>query len=95
MYRILALLLLVSVVLIGCAAEPTATPEPTPQPTDIPTEVPTLEPEPTATDIPTVAPTDLPPDGDPNACHGRRKIDFECARTTDHARNAFGCFEKG
>jgi len=61
MYRILALLLLVSVVLIGCAAEPTATPEPTLQPTDIPTDVPTATSEPSATDVPTIAPTDLPP----------------------------------
>ncbi len=61
MYRILALLLLVSVVLLGCAAEPTATPEPPPPPTEIPTDVPTNTPEPTATNIPTVAPTDTPP----------------------------------
>lgn len=61
MYRILALLLLVSVVLLGCAAEPTATPEPTLPPTDIPTDVPTTIPQPTATSMPTVAPTDTPP----------------------------------
>ncbi len=61
MYRILALLLLVSVVLLGCAAEPTPTPEPPPPPTAVPTEAPTETPEPTATDVPTVAPTDTPP----------------------------------
>lgn len=65
MYRILALLLILSVVVIGCAAEPTATPTvppPTEEPTQVPaTEAPTNTPEPTATELPTVAPTDLPP----------------------------------
>jgi len=56
MYRILAFLLILSVVLIGCAAEPTPTPTPEP-PTAAPTEAPTNTPEPTATDVPTVAPT--------------------------------------
>ena len=62
MYRILALMLLVSTILIGCAAEPTATPTPVPeQPTvAAPTEAATTTPEPTATDVPTVAPTDTP-----------------------------------
>lgn len=56
MYRILALLLILSAILIGCAAEPTptATPEP---PTAIPTEAPTNTPEPTATTEPTAVPT--------------------------------------
>ncbi len=61
MYRILALLLILSVIVIGCAAEPTATPEPPPAPTEVPTEVPTETAEPTATNVPTVAPTDTPP----------------------------------
>lgn len=61
MYRILALLLIMSVFVIGCAAEPTPTTEPTAQPTEIPTNAPTNTPEPTATQIPTVAPTDTPP----------------------------------
>ncbi len=56
MYRILAILLILSVVLIGCAAEPTPTPTSEP-PTAVPTEAPTNTPEPTATDVPTVAPT--------------------------------------
>ena len=58
MYRILALLLILSIALIGCAAEPTPTLEPTPEPpTAVPTEAPTNTPEPTATLVPTVAPT--------------------------------------
>jgi uncharacterized protein YgiM (DUF1202 family) len=62
MYRILALLLLVSAILIGCAAEPTAIPTDAPTATEVPTEQPadTDTPEPTATDMPTVAPTDTP-----------------------------------
>lgn len=62
MYRILALLLLVSAILIGCAADPTAVPTQVPPPTEVPTEPPadTDTPEPTATDVPTVAPTDTP-----------------------------------
>lgn len=60
MYRILALLLLLSIVLIGCAAEPTptATPEPT---IEVPTEAPTNTEVPTATPVPpTIAPTNTP-----------------------------------
>lgn len=57
MYRILALVLILSIVLIGCAAEPTPTPTPEPSPTAVPTEAPTNTPEPTATLVPTVAPT--------------------------------------
>ncbi|TAH54169.1 MAG: hypothetical protein EYC68_00145 [Chloroflexota bacterium] len=60
MYRIFALLLLMSVILFGCAAEPTATPVPTEAPTEIPTVAPTDTAEPTATEMPTVAPTDTP-----------------------------------
>ncbi|MCC7161314.1 MAG: PD40 domain-containing protein [Anaerolineae bacterium] len=60
MYRILALLLTLSVILIGCSAEPTPTLEPTAQPTEIPTQAPTDTPEPTATQVPTVASTDTP-----------------------------------
>jgi hypothetical protein len=57
MYRILALLLILSVVLIGCAAEPTPTPTAEP-PTAVPaTEAPSDTPEPTATEMATVAPT--------------------------------------
>lgn len=56
MYRILALLLIMSIVMIGCAAEPTPTSTPEP-PTEIPTEAATDTPEPTATIAPTVAPT--------------------------------------
>lgn len=61
MYRILALLLILSVVVIGCAAEPTPTTEPPAQPTEIPTLAPTETSEPTATNVPTVAPTNTPP----------------------------------
>lgn len=61
MYRILALLLVLSVILIGCAPDPTPTAEPPAQPTEIPTEIPSDTPEPTATQVPTVAPTDTPP----------------------------------
>lgn len=57
MYRILALLLILSIAVIGCAAEPTPTPTPEPTSTEVPTEAPTNTPEPTATEIPTVAPT--------------------------------------
>lgn len=58
MYRILALVLILSVILIGCAAEPTPTPTPEPPPpTAVPTDVPTNTPAPTATQVPTVAPT--------------------------------------
>lgn len=63
MYRILALLLLVSALLIGCAPEPTAVPAteaPPPTEVAVPTEQPTNTTEPTATDVPTVAPTDTP-----------------------------------
>lgn len=63
MYRILALMLLGSIILIGCAAEPTPTPTSVPeQPTVAvaPTEASTNTPEPTATNVPTVAPTDTP-----------------------------------
>ncbi len=56
MYRILALLLILSFVLIGCAAEPTPTSTPEP-PTQVPTDAPSATPEPTATPVPTVAPT--------------------------------------
>ncbi len=61
MYRIFALLLLASVILIGCAAEPTPTPTPTSEPTVVPTNTPTNTPEPTPTNVPTIAPTDTPP----------------------------------
>lgn len=63
MYRILALILILTVILAGCASEPTATPTlppPSPEPSLAPTEAPTNTVEPTATDIPTVAPTDTP-----------------------------------
>lgn len=62
MYRILALLLILSVVVIGCAgAEPAPTPTTAPQPTEVvPTEAPTDTQEPPPTEIPTVAPTDTP-----------------------------------
>lgn len=60
MYRILALLLILSVVVIGCAAEPTATPTAEPEPTELPTEAPTNTPEPSPTEAPTIAPTDTP-----------------------------------
>lgn len=61
MYRILALLLLVSAILIGCAAEPTPVPTAEPTATEVPTDVPaTNTTEPTATDVPTIAPTDTP-----------------------------------
>lgn len=63
MYRILALILILTVILAGCAGEPspTPTPPPSPEPTVVPTEEPTNAPEATATEIPTVAPTDTPP----------------------------------
>lgn len=60
MSRILALLFILSIVLFGCAAEPTPTATPEPPPTAVPTEAPTNTPEPTATQVPTVAPTDTP-----------------------------------
>lgn len=62
MYRILALLLILSVVLLGCSAAPTATPAPTEAPTEAATE--TVAPTDTVaaipTEAPTVAPTDTP-----------------------------------
>lgn len=63
MYRILALLLILSVVVIGCSgAEPPPPPTSLPEPTEVvPTEVSTDTPEPAPTEEPTVAPTDLPP----------------------------------
>lgn len=63
MYRILALLLILSIVVIGCSApEPVPTPTPLPEPTElVPTEVPTDIPILEPTEEPTVAPTDLPP----------------------------------
>lgn len=62
MYRFLALLLVMSIVVIGCAAEPTPTPtpEPPPPPTEVPTEAPTNTPPPPPTQVPTVAPTNTP-----------------------------------
>ncbi|HZQ10805.1 MAG TPA: SH3 domain-containing protein, partial [Anaerolineae bacterium] len=61
MYRILGLLLIFSIVLVGCGGAASPTPTTAPPPTEVPTELPAPTEQPTETEPPaTTAPTETP-----------------------------------